>query len=423
MKYLTALLVVASSLLAACAGEGSPDQTPQAITVFGPWIGSDADAFAAVLDGFDGAEVRYTGSADFVGDLQARISSGVGLPDVALIPQPALIEELASSGDLVPFSDDVVSAVEDNFTSDSLRLSTDGKLYSIPYRSNVKSLVWYRPDVFDTNGWDPPTSLDELDALVNRIETDTDMAPWCFSISAGGQTGWPATDWIEDLVLRQAGPDVYDQWVDGRIAFSDPMIRNAFEAFDELVLSRGRTFGGAQAIAEVDVARASGPLFTDPAGCAMYKQASFATSWFANGTTIGADGEVDFFTLPGTDVGSSPPLLIAGTGAVQLADRPEVSELMAYLASPDGGRAWAERGSYISPRTNVDPDSYYRGSDIRFGALLKDAEVTRFDASDEFDSALRSAMLTGMTSWIAGRQTLDELLAALDAVRSPDPSD
>lgn len=213
---------------------------------------------------------------------------------------------------------------------------------------------------------------------------------------------------------------MYDEWVAGRVAFDDPAIRSAFEAFDDLVLSRGRTFGGAQAITQVEVSEAGVPLFTDPAGCAMYKQASFATSWFPTGTTVGAGEQVDFFALPGTEAMAIPPLLIAGTGAVQMADRPEVSELMAYLASPDGGRAWAERGAYISPRTNVDPETYYRGSDVRFGALLKDAEVTRFDASDQFDSTLRAALLSGMTSWIAGRQTLDELLTSLDAVRSPD---
>lgn len=420
MKRLAALTFATSSVLVACVGAGSNDVPPQAITVFGPWVDGDADAFAAVLGGFGGAEVRYTGSADFVRDLQARISSGVGVPDVALIPQPALIGELASTGDLVPFSDEVVAMMEGNFTPDSWRPSADGNVYSIPYRSNVKSLVWFRPDVFEANGWEIPTLLDELDALVEQITTETDIAPWCFSISAGGETGWPATDWVEDLVLRQAGADVYDRWVGGDVAFDDRAIREAFEVFDELVLSRGRAFGGPAWVVEVEVAKASEPMFSDPAGCAMYKQASFATSWFPTNTAVGPDGTVDFFMLPGTEVMEIPPLLVAGTGAVQLADRSEVSDLMAYLASPDGGRAWARRGGYISPRTNVDPDTYYRGTDVGFGALLQDAEVSRFDASDQFDSTLREAMLSGMTTWIAGRQTLDELLASLDAVRAPD---
>ncbi len=384
--------------------------------MFGPWVEADADAMADVLDGFDGAEVRYTGSGDFVTDLGLRVSSGVNRPDVAFVPQPALIDELIASGDLVPFSDEVASAVADGFAPGSWNRAEDGSVYVLPYRSNVKSLVWYRPEVFVANGWEPPSTLDELDELVVEIQSDTDIAPWCFSISAGGETGWPATDWIEDLVLRQSDPEVYDQWVDGEIDFSDPRIERAFETFDQLVLAQGRVLGGRSDVLEVEVARAGDGLFTDEPGCAMFKQASFATSWFPDGTSIGPDGDVDFFILPGEDPDTRPPLLVAGTGAVQLSARPEVDEVMAYLTSPDGADAWARRGGYVSARTDVDSDRYYRGVDARFSTLLQDAPVTRFDASDRFDSTLREAVLDGITAWIAGRVTLDELLASLDEV-------
>jgi alpha-glucoside transport system substrate-binding protein len=152
----------------------------------------------------------------------------------------------------------------------------------------------------------------------------------------------------------------------------------------------------------------------------MFKQASFATSWFPAGTTIGPDRDVDFFTLPGTTVDEAVPLLTAGTAAVQLSDRSDVNELMEYLASPDGSRAWAERGGYVSARTNVDAERYYTGVDARFSELLQEAPVIRFDASDQFDSTVRQAVLTGITSWIAGRVTLDELLASLDEVAESD---
>ena len=113
-------------------------------------------------------------------------------------------------------------------------------------------------------------------------------------------------------------------------------------------------------------------------------------------------------------------MLTAGTGAVQLSDRSEVSDLIEYLASPDGASAWAERGGYISARTNVDADRYYTWVDGRFSELLQAAPVTRFDASDQFDSTVREALLTGITSWIAGRVTLDDLLASLDEVAARD---
>jgi alpha-glucoside transport system substrate-binding protein len=417
MKRRAAGLIVIAWLLVSCSGSSGGGDAG-AVTAFGPWVDGDADAIADVLDGFGGAQVRYTGSGDFTADLGDRIASGVDRPDIAFVPQPALIDELIASGDLVPFSDEVVTAISDGFAAGSWGRADDGSVYALPYRSNVKSLVWYRPEVFAANGWEIPSTLDELDALVADIESNTDIAPWCFSISAGGETGWPATDWIEDLVLRQSGPEVYDQWVDGEIDFSDPRIERAFETFDRLVLSQGHALGGRQDVLQVEVARAGAGLFTTEPGCAMYKQASFATSWFPDGTTIGPDQDVDFFTLPGEAAGETPPLLVAGTSAVQLGDRPEVDDLMAYLASPDGAEAWARRGGYVSARTNVEPDRFYRGDDARFSELLQTAPVTRFDASDQFDSTLRKAVLDGITSWIAGRVTLEELLASLDEVAS-----
>jgi alpha-glucoside transport system substrate-binding protein len=418
MRRVAIGLVLAGSLLASCSGSGDGDDAGS-ITVFGPWVGTEADAMAEVLDGFD-AEVRYIGSGDFVTDLNGWLASGVDRPDIAFIPQPALIDELVESDDLVPLSESVVDAIADGFAPGSWERAEDGSVYSLPYRANVKSLVWFRPEVFEANGWSQPSSLDELDALVAEVESTTDLAPWCFSVFAGGETGWPATDWIEDLLLRQAGPDVYDGWVSGDVPFTDQHVERAFESFEQLVLANGRSLGGRADVLQVEVARAPEGLFTPVPGCAMYKQASFATSWFPDGTTIGEDADVDFFTLPGATVDEPAPLLTAGTAAVQLSDRSEVNELMEYLASPDGSRAWAERGGYVSARTNVDAERYYTGVDARFSELLQEAPVIRFDASDQFDSTVRQAVLTGITSWIAGRVTLDELLASLDEVAESD---
>ena len=415
MRRVAIGLVLAGSLVASCSGSDDGVDTDP-ITVIGPWLGADADAIADVLDGFDGRKVRYIGTGDFVADLNVWLASGVDRPDVAFIPQPALIQELIASDDLVPFSENVVDAIAEGFAPGSWERADDGSVYSLPYRANVKSLVWFRPEVFESNDWIQPSSLDELDALVAEIESTTDIAPWCFSVFAGGETGWPATDWIEDLLLRQAGPDVYDGWVSGEVSFTDPRVERAFESFEQLVLADGRSVGGRSDVLQVEVARAGDRLFTPLPGCAMFKQASFATSWFPEGTRIGEDADVDFFTLPGGEVDEPAPLLTAGTAAVQLSDRNEVSELMEYLASPDGASAWAERGGYVSARTNVDLDDYYTGVDGRFSGLLEAAAVTRFDASDQFDSIVREALLEGITSWIAGRTTLDDLLASLDEV-------
>jgi alpha-glucoside transport system substrate-binding protein len=160
--------------------------------------------------------------------------------------------------------------------------------------------------------------------LVEQIEDgDGTIAPWCFAMQSGTATGWAATDWVEDLVLRQAGPDVYDEWASGERRFDDPAIREALTTFDDLVIDSGRTAGGLRNILQTEVTNASAPLFADEPGCAMYKQASFAESWFPDGTTVGDD--VDFFVLPGTDADEPTALVVGGDSLVQFNDDADVS--------------------------------------------------------------------------------------------------
>lgn len=427
-----ALLVVG---LWRCTGAFEGDEADDAVTVFGPWLGEDADAFAAVIAEFEfetGVDVRYLGSNNFETDLRDRVSSGIELPDVALVPQPGLITELIAAGSVAPLSDEVVDAVVDAYPFERGDLEVAGEAYLVPYRSNVKSLVWYRPDLFEERGWEVPTTLDELHALVGEIadgaaeagaEGDGDggdaaagLAPWCFSVSAGSASGWPATDWVEDLVLRRAGPDAYDDWVAGDLAYDDGAIRDAYAEFEELVLGAGRAAGGRRSVLEVRVSDAADPLFADPPGCAMFKQASFATSWFP--TSIGDD--LDFFVLPGATADEPPPLLTGGTGAVQFDDRPDVERFLQFLASPAGGEAWAERGGYLSTRDSVD-ESYYHAGDRAFAALVLDGAVQRFDASDLLTPAVRDVVLAETAAFVAGSRSLDEMLGTIESARSDRP--
>ena len=258
--------------------------------------------------------------------------------------------------------------------------------YVAPYRISPKSLVWYRPDVFAQHGWEVPTTFGEFTDLVDRIaagdaSSAQQIAPWCFAMAAGTATGWAATDWAEDVVLHQAGLDAYDSWTSGDLQWNDPEIRQALATFDELVVAAGRSVGGLRSILQVDVTEASEPMFGDPPGCAMYKQASFAEAWFPDAVDIGED--IDFFVMPGTDDRTNlPPMLVGADGLVQFSDDPLVDELMTYLVSPEGGRAWAQRGGYLSARTSVDPATYYTESGRRFAEVLLDGRELRFDASD-----------------------------------------
>ena len=407
-----------------CTSAFDRDEQGEAIDVFGPWLDEDAESFGAVLADFTdrtGIGVHYTGSNDFDSDLRQRVTRGIELPDAAVIPQPGLIAELFARQLVVPLADETVDAIVENYPFSREQLSAAGTAFLLPYRTNVKSLVWFRPDVFDEHGWEVPATLDELTVLVDEI-MNTDLAPWCFTIEDGSSTGWAASDWIEDILLRRAGPDTYDRWMLGELSFTDEHVRSAVAEFDQLVLAPGRTFGGAQRILGETVEEAPGPLFDDPPGCAMYKQANFATAWFPDDVDVGPDGDGDFFVLPAANTDETAPLLRGGDGLIMFDDREEVVRLMTFLASSDGATAWIRHGGYLSNRDTIDDDDYSE-DDRAFAALLQEGRVERFDASDSFRSDIRDAWLEAITTLIAesGRLDelagLDELLEAVDQTR------
>jgi len=409
-----AALVVFATTVAACTSGTSVDR---GIVVFGPYTGRDADLFAESVDAFEqasGVDVVYTGSADFVEDLRQR-SGGNRRPDVAIVPQPGLVNDLIERDAVLPLSDTVRSVVDEHHEPSVFEDAAWDADYVVPFRRTIKSLVWYRPDVFEANGWAVPETLDELWDLVETIDEDEVMSPWCFSIFSGRATGWPATDWVEDLVLRELGPEAYDEWVTGIRDFDDDEIRAAFERFDEMVVAGERSFGGVRQILQTEVAATSSPLFGDPPGCAMFKQASFADNWFPDGVEIGPDDDVDLFVLPGTSA-EPPPLVVGGDAVVQFDDRSDIEAFMAFLGSPEGGRAWAREGGYLGDLRTVDTDSYYPPTEERLAELLLDDDrVRRFDASDVLPVNVGSELLwQRITSWVGGTITLDELLTSVD---------
>jgi alpha-glucoside transport system substrate-binding protein len=396
-------LVVAAALAllaSACSTASSQSET---LTVFGTWRGEQADAFRGVLDRFErdtGIPVRYTGSGTFITAVQERVEEGDS-PDVAIFPQPGLLEDLADEGYVLPLADDVSALAAQNLLPAVAEiLSSTRKLDGVPFRLNVKSLVWYRPDVFAANGFAVPATWSELESLVATMAVNG-YSPWCLGIAASDATGWPATDWVEDIVLRTAGTDVYDGWVAGDVAFTDDAIGSAIATFDELVLSYAESGQGRRSIINTSPARAQDPMFEEPPGCMMYRQASFQSDNLPSGTEIGPDADVDLFVLPGETAGNAP-LVVGGDVAAAMTDRPETWALLRYLASPQSGEAWAEAGGYISPHAGFDSAHYSNAFDRRMDGLLDAAGVVRFDGSDRMYAPVgTNSFFDAMTLFVA----------------------
>jgi alpha-glucoside transport system substrate-binding protein len=408
-------------VLAACGGGDADDQTDDArvVTVFAPYRGREADLFVASVERFTvetGIDVRYTGTSDFVVDLFERVEEIGTPPDVAIVPQPGVVDHFVASGAAIALDADTVAELTRNYEAEVGAVAVDDGQYAVPFRRTLKSIVWFRPDVFAEEGWEIPTTLDALEALSARVaRSDREMAPWCFAIQAGDSTGWAATDWVEDLVVRRSGVDVYTDWAAGTVPFSDQRIAAAFDEFRSLVLDPGRVSGGIPDVVGTRVERAWGPLLDDEPGCAMYKQADFALDWMSS-PAVGPDEALDWFVLP-DELAGTAPLVVGGDQVIRFDDRADVSALMTFLAGPDAGMPWVDAGGFLSAKTSIGPDDY-PPVERRFVDTIHDAEIRVFDASDQMNAEVGSDLLwDAITSWVAGSLTYEEFARVVDDAR------
>ena len=413
MRIWIGFLVAIAIIGTACTADPFPaePETP-ALTVFGPWRGAAADQFREAIEPFEqrtGLDVQYTGSGSFAPDIVDRVGDG-DPPDVAIFPQPGLMNELAQRGSVLPLPSDIAELAQSTYLPNvSEFVRAHGRFDGVLYRLNVKSLVWYPPAVFAAQDYQIPETWGDLERLADRM-VDDGFAPWCFGVEAFEASGWPATDWIEDIVLRFEGTETYDSWVRGETPFTADAISNAFQVFGAMTLSPNRTGGGRSGVLNTAATSAQDPMFDDPPECLMHRQATFQIENLPPGVTVGADSDTDVFILPGVDSSAATPLLVGGTAAAALTDREETWELMRYLATPEAGDAWAEAGGFISPHTGYGPDKYGNDFDAQAAEFLSTANVVRFDGSDLMDPSVgERSFLDAMLLYI-GTLELDEAL-------------
>jgi alpha-glucoside transport system substrate-binding protein len=415
--------LAACALLALSCTEGDDDEAGTggdgeegggALTISGPETGVEADSFQASLDVFaeeSGIDVTYSGSRDF--ETQIRVAAeGGDLPDIGVIPQPGLVLELADS--ITPVPQETLDAHEDQYDATLFELVTNeaGDVLGVPNKGDVKSLVWYSPTVFEENGYVIPETFDDLLALQDQMLADG-IAPWCIGIESGDATGWPLTDWFEDLVLRFHGPDVYDQWVAHEIPFNDPRIVEVGELIEQIWFTDGNVLNGRQSIASTGFAQAGLPIVDGQ--CGMHRQANFYAANFTDAgvTEFGPDGEVDAFYFPTNSDEFGRVTLTGGTYIVAFNDDPDTLEAIEYLASPEYANNRIEAGGsgFLSPNQEHDTSLYASPLDQTLAEILVTADPARFDGSDAMPPEVGAGTFWSEgTDWVLGSQTLQEFL-------------
>lgn len=417
------MLLSSAAALALVTGLGAGMASAEQITVFGPWLGADQENVEKVLAGFaevSGHDVRYVGSDSFEQQIMVDAAAG-SAPNIAVFPQPGLAADMASRGFLTPLADGTGDWIVENYAAGQswVDLGTypgadgEGDLYGFFYKIDVKSLVWYVPENFEDAGYAIPGTMEELKALTEQIVADG-ATPWCIGLGSGGATGWPATDWVEDMMLRTQPPEVYDAWVTNEIPFDDPRVIAAIEGFGWFARNDDFVAGGAGAVATTDFRDSPKGMFTSPPLCYMHRQASFIPAFFPEGTLVGEDA--DFFYFPAfaeKDLGT--PVLGGGTLWAITNESQAAHDLIAYLKTPAAHEAWMALGGFLTPHKGVNPDAFGDPTLRKMNEILLGATTFRFDGSDLMPGGVGAGSFwTGMVDF-AGGDDAGEVAAAIQA--------
>lgn len=389
--------------------------------MFGPFTDADQVKFETSIKEFEsktGIDIQYEGSKEFEATISIRVDGG-NAPDIADFPQPGLLGSFAKKGKVVDVNKVMdVNALKKNYNASWIDMATmDGPsgriMAGIWNRSNVKSLVWYPKKQFDEAGYKVPQTWDEMIELSRQIAKDGDKA-WNIGIESGAATGWAATDWIEDIMLRTTTPENYDKWVKGELPFTSPEVKKAVEKMSEIWLNDEFVYGGRKSIVTTSFGDAPKSMFSNPAKSWLHRQGNFITSFFPNTAKAGVD--YDWFYLPPIDPQYGNPVLVAGDIYAMFNDRPEVRAVLQFFSKGESIKTWVQSGGVIAPMNDASLDWYSTDVDRRMAKLVQEAKTLRFDGSDLMPGSVGAGTFwKGMTDYVSGTVDLDGALNEIQA--------
>ncbi len=403
-----ALVATLALVGAACGNGGGPGSSPtpstsgggqnlkgQKVTVVAVWGGSEQTNFEKVLKAFEdktGATVEYTssGSADLTTFIGSKIQGG-SPPDVAMLPNPGLLADFASKGNLKPIDDIAGDLVDQNFAPAWRDLgSYQGKLYAVFFKGANKSTFWYNKHVFDQAGVQPPSDWPGLQDVASTI-SDAGFTPLAFD----GGSGWPLTDWFENVYLRTAGPDMYDKLTKHEIPWTDPSVTTALQTLAQVWSHADWQLGGVNGSLQAQFPDNADKLGANPPKVGLYYEGDFLGGIISADAKAKLGTDIDFFDFPAVN-GSQPAVVGGGDAAVLFTDNEAAKELIKFLASPEAPVPWIQAGGFSSPNKNVDPTTYPDEITQRSAVALANASVFRFDMSDLEPAAFGGTTGQGM---------------------------
>ena len=388
------------------------------VTILGTWGGAERDAFMKMLEPFEaatGIKVEFTGTRDLRTILTTRVTAG-NPPDVSVIPNPGQMQEFAEIGALVDLSEFMdIGKLQDEYSKTWIDLgSYGGKLYSIFISADLKSLVWYNPKAFANAGYQIPETWDELMTLSDKMVAQG-KTPWSIGLESAAASGWPGTDWIEDIMLRIAEPEVYDKWVKHQIPWTDSIVKRAWELFGQIARNEKYVYGGPAIVLTTNFGEAPNVLFTDPPRAYMHKQATFIKSFILEYDPDLKPGEdFSFFPFPSIDPEYGTPALGGADMFAVFNNTPEARALMRYLATAGAQEIWVAQLGKLSANRRVNPNAYPDDLTREAAKILASAQIFRFDGSDMMLPAVGAGSFwRGILDYVGG-EDLDSVLKRIE---------
>jgi alpha-glucoside transport system substrate-binding protein len=385
--YLLAVIVLALGAAVAGCGDDDDDGGGDAggevsgdVRIAGVWTGQEAESFQAVLDGFTeenpDVNVKYDPAGDELPTVLSTAVEGGNPPDLAAVAQPGLIADFADQGALQPI-DFATDTLEENFAESTIDIGrVDGEQYGFLFKAANKSTVWHNVPLFEQAGVEPPETYDEL---LQAADTINQSGVPAYSI--GAADGWTMTDLFENIYLRQAGPEMYDQLTEHEIPWTDQSVKDALETMAEIVGDEKNIAGGTAGALETDFPTSVQAAFKEDPDAAMVIEGDFVGSEITNGTN--AEPETDFNVFPFPSVDDSEPVVVGGGDTiVMFEDSPAAQALVEYLATPEAAEIWAERGGFSSANQNVDSGIYPDELTRTTASAIAETDTFRFDMSD-----------------------------------------
>ena len=393
------------------------NEEDKTILVFGASRGEEAARLEEIIKVFNqktGYNVVYEGSPEFETQIQVQAAAGTP-PDIAMIPQLGMMQTFAEQGYLKPLPQNVVNRIDSNYASVWKDLgSYKGNVYGVFHRVNAKSFVWYNKAEWAKRGYSIPKTWDELKSLEDQMVKDG-ISPWTVGFESGAASGWPGTDWLEDMMLRTAGPDVYDKWVKHEIPFNDPAVLNAMKYIQDIFFNDSYVYGGRTNILTSNYGDSIKPLFENPPKAMMHREGNFITGFLPEDVQANMEEKVGVFALPSVDSAWGTPVLGGGDQFVMFNEKPGVSEFLEFLTTWEGCIPWAKVGGALFPHKDQNFADYSNAIERQLAEILVNASVFRFDGSGQMPAEVGSGTFwTGMVNWVSGTESAEEALKNID---------